>query len=99
MSRSKLGFLAHVLETAGSGATRERIASESNASHKLVGRSLGLLENLNLLIEKHNSQTSFVTTDRGHQFLHDYEKLTKQLGIDDYPTWRRALCKYRLAFK
>ena len=84
MSKSKLDFLAHVLETARNGTTRERIASQADAHHGLVDNSLSLLKDLSLLIETHNSPVSFVTTEKGLQFLHDYERLTKQLGSDDH---------------
>ena len=83
MSKSKLDFLAHVLETARNGTTRERIASQADAHLGLVDNSLSLLKDLNLLTETHNSPISFVTTEKGLQFLHDYERLTKQLGSDD----------------
>jgi len=83
MSRSKLDFLAHVLETARNGTTRERISSQADAHHGLVDNSLSLLTDLRLLTETHNSPVSFVTTEKGIQFLQDYERLTKQLGSDD----------------
>jgi predicted transcriptional regulator len=83
MSKNKLEFLVHVLETARNGTTRERIASQAEAHHGLVDNSLSLLKDLNLLTEMHNSPVSFVTTEKGLQFLHDYERLTKQLGSDD----------------
>jgi len=83
MSGSKIDFLAHVLETARNGTTRKRIVSQAEAHHGLVDNSLSLLKDLLLLTETHNSRVSFVTTEKGLQFLHDYERLTKQLGSDD----------------
>jgi predicted transcriptional regulator len=84
MPKSKLDFLAHVLETARNGTTRELIASENGACHGLVENSLNLLKDLNLLAERHNSPVSFVTTEKGLQFLQDYSRLTKQLDSDDH---------------
>jgi predicted transcriptional regulator len=83
MPRSKLDFLAHVLQAARNGTTREHITSQSDAGHGLVDISLDLLEDLSLLAERHNSPVSFVTTEKGHQFLQDYTRLTKNLGTDD----------------
>jgi predicted transcriptional regulator len=84
MPRSKLDFLAHVLETARTVTTREQIASQADAHNGLVDNSLSLLKDLNLLAERHNSPVSFVTTEKGRQFLQDYSRLTKQLGSDDH---------------
>jgi predicted transcriptional regulator len=82
MPKSKLDFLAHVLETARNGITREQIASQTDMPHELVDNSLSLLKDLSLLTEKHNSPIAFVTTGKGLQFLHDYDKLAKQIGSD-----------------
>jgi predicted transcriptional regulator len=84
MPKSKLDFFAHVLEAARKGTTRELIASENDACHGLVENSLNLLKDLNLLAERHNSPVSFVTTEKGLQFLQDYSRLTKQLDSDDH---------------
>lgn len=80
MPRSRLDFLAHVLETARNGTTRERIVSQADARDDLVDNSLSLLKSLNLLREEHNSPVSFITSEKGHQFLRDYEKLNKQVN-------------------
>jgi predicted transcriptional regulator len=74
MHRSKLDFLAHVLQAARNGTTRERMTFQIDASHGLVDISLDLLKDLNLLAERHNSPVSFVTTEKGHQFLQDYTR-------------------------
>jgi predicted transcriptional regulator len=79
-----MDFLALVLETARNGTTREQIASQAEAHDGLVDNSLSLLKDLNLLTETHNSPVSFVTTEKGRQFLSDYERLTQQLGSDTY---------------
>ena len=84
MQKSKLDFLAHVLENARNGTTREQIGSQSDASRGLIDNSLDLLKDLDLLTERHNSPVSFVTTRKGHQFLNDYSKLTKQLNPDGH---------------
>jgi predicted transcriptional regulator len=71
-----------LLETARKGTTREQIASQADAHCGLVDSSLSFLKDLDLLAEMHNSPISFVTTEKGSKFLHDYERLTKQLDSD-----------------
>ncbi len=83
MPRSKLDLLSYMLEAAKNGTTKEHIASQTNAHPRLVDDSLSMLKGLNLLIERHNSPVSFVTTEKGHKFLHDYAKLRQQLRADD----------------
>ena len=79
MTRSRLDLLAHILETARNGTTKDRIASQAGGHQEMINYSLSLLRDLNLLIETRNSPVSFVATQKGLQFLHDYEQLTKQL--------------------
>jgi len=84
MPKSKLDFLAYVLETARKGTTKELIASENDLCHGLIDDSMNLLKDLGLLAERHNSPVSFVTTEKGLQFLQDYSRLTKQLDFDSH---------------
>jgi hypothetical protein len=50
-----------------------------------------MLKDLNLLAERRNSPVSFVTTERGHKFLHDYASLRQQLRADDLQKREGAL--------
>jgi len=80
MSRSKLDIFAQLLEIAKNGATRDRITSQIDVHEKIVDSSLSLLTDLDLLKEAHNSPVSLVTTERGLQFLTEYQGLTRKLG-------------------
>jgi len=82
MSRSKLDLFAKVLEMARNGTTGAKIASQENLQRELVDSSLRLLTNLDLLMETRNSPVSFVTTQKGCQFLQDYQHLAKRLNSE-----------------
>jgi len=85
LPRSKLDYLAQMLETARNGTKREQITSQVDSYNELVDNSLSLLEDLNLLTERHNSPVSLVTTEKGRKFLSDYARLRQQLRADDLP--------------
>jgi len=80
MTKSKLDFFTQLLEAAKNGATKAQITSQTSTRQELVDNSLDLLADLNLLTKAHNSPVSFVTTQKGLQFLHDYQHLRKELG-------------------
>ncbi len=84
MTRSRLDFLAQVLETARNGMTKDGIISQAEAHQKLVDQSLSLLKDLSLLMETRNSPVSLTTTQKGLRFLHDYQQLTKQLSSENH---------------
>ena len=79
MPRTKLDLFAQVLEKARNETTEEKIAAQTNLRRELVSDSISLLTDLNLLTEKHNSPASLLTTQRGLEFLHDYQELTEKL--------------------
>lgn len=83
MSQSKIDLIAQVLEMSKKGSTRVGIASEIGVHQELADHWISLLTDLSLVAETHNSQTSFVTTERGHQFLRDYENVKKQVGTEE----------------
>jgi len=80
MLRNKLDFFAQLLEAAKNGTTEDRAASRVDMHQKLVSDSLCLLADLDLLTKAQNSPISFATTQKGLQFLQDYQRLKQQLS-------------------
>ncbi len=83
MLKSKLDVLAQMLEMAEIGTTKNKIAFQMDLHHELVDKSLNLLTNLDLLKETRNSPISFVITQKGLQFLHDYLNLKKEMAVEE----------------
>jgi len=82
MPRSKLDLFAQLLEACKNGTPRALIASQAVGHQEVVDDALCLLTDLNLLTKAHNSPVSFVTTEKGLQFLHDYQHLKKELNSE-----------------
>jgi len=82
MTISRLDFFTQLLEAAKNGTTKAQITSQISIRQELVDNSLDLLTDLNLLTKAHNSPVSFVTTQKGLQFLHDYQHLRKELSSE-----------------
>jgi len=80
MTKSKLDFFAQLLEAAINGTTGDQVASQAGMHQELVYDSLCLLEDLSLLTKAHNSPISFTTTQKGLQFLQDYQRLKQQFS-------------------
>ncbi len=80
MPKSKLDFFAQLLEAAKNGTTGDQIASQADMHQGFVDDSLCLLEDLNLLTKAHNSPISFTTTQKGIEFLQDYQRLKQRFG-------------------
>jgi len=80
MPKSKLDFFAQLLEAAKNGTTGDQVASQAGMHHELVDDSLCLLADLDLLTKAQNSPISFTTTQKGLQFLQDYQRLKQQFS-------------------
>ncbi len=80
MHKSRLDFFAELLEAAKHGTTDDQAASQTGTPQKLVDESLCLLADLNLLTKAHHSPVSFATTQRGLQFLQDYQRLKQRFS-------------------
>jgi predicted transcriptional regulator len=81
MIRSKLDIIAEVLETARSEKTKTAIVSRANLNQQLATSTLKLLVNLDLVSERYNSPTSYLTSKRGLQFLQEYQNLRQILEV------------------
>jgi len=83
MPRSKLDLLAEVLEKSRKETTKTKIVTSANLNQTLATHSLNLLVNLELLTERHNSPTSYCTTEKGIQFINEYRRLQKLLNAEN----------------
>jgi len=82
MTISKLDLFAQLLEVCTNGTTRALITPQAGGHQEVVDDALCLLTDLNLLTKARNSPVSFVTTQKGLQFPHDYQHLRKELGSE-----------------
>jgi len=82
MPRSKLDLFAQLLESSRNGTTRTQIVSQADGHQEVVDNALCLLADLDLLMKAHDSPVSLVTTQKGLQFLHDYQNLKKELSSE-----------------
>jgi len=82
MPRSKLDLFTQMLEACKNGTTRLQITSQTDTHQEVVDNALCLLTDLDLLTKAHNSPISFVTTQKGLQFLNDYQHLKKELSSE-----------------
>ena len=83
MPRSKLDLLAEVQEKSRKETTKTKIVTSANLNQTLATHSLNLLVNLELLTERHNSPTSYCTTEKGIQFINEYRRLQKLLNAEN----------------
>jgi predicted transcriptional regulator len=79
MTRSKLDIFAQILEVAKSGKTKTAIVSQVNLNQQLATSTLKLLLDLDLVSEKRNSPTAYLTSERGLRFLREYQYLRQIL--------------------
>jgi len=83
MPRSRLDLFAQLLEASKNGTTRAQIVSQADGHQEVVDNALCLLTDLDLLTKAHNNPVSLVTTtEKGLQFLHDYQNLKKELSSE-----------------
>ncbi len=75
MTRSKLDIFAQILDKAKTGTTKTGLVYQANLNQKLATSALRLLVDLDLMLVRTNSPTSYVTSDKGLKFLREYAHL------------------------
>jgi predicted transcriptional regulator len=74
--RGKLEIMAEVLSIAREGVGKTEIVYQANLNFKRVKNYLYYLEEKGLL---ENSGLEYKTTEKGEEFLHDYQKMKRLL--------------------
>jgi predicted transcriptional regulator len=75
--RSRIQIAANILEIAKSGSRKTKIMYQGNLSFDLLQKYMDLLVKYELLEVHGSSEKSYVATDKGKQFLADYQELQK----------------------
>jgi len=75
--RSRIQIAADILEIAKAGSRKTKIMYQGNLSFDLLQKYLDLLVNFDLLEVGGGAEKSYVATDKGKQFLADYQELQK----------------------
>ncbi len=76
--RGKLEIIADILLVARRGAKKTAIAHNANVNFDRVGKYLSYLEEKELI---ENTGREYKTTEKGKEFLRDYQKMKEQLII------------------
>lgn len=79
MTRSRLDICAQILEATKCGKTKTAIVCQVNLNQQLATSTLKLLVDLDLVSERRNSPTAYLTSKRGLQFLQEYQNLRRVL--------------------
>jgi predicted transcriptional regulator len=76
--RGKLEIIADILLVARRGAKKTAIVYNANLNFDRVGKYLSYLEEKGLI---ENTGREYKTTEKGKEFLRDYQKMKEQLII------------------
>jgi predicted transcriptional regulator len=87
--RSRIQIAADILEIAKDGSRKTKIMYLGNLSFDLLQKYLEMLVNYDLLEVQGDVDKSYIATEKGKQFLTDYNELQKYSQIVD--SKRRAL--------
>jgi predicted transcriptional regulator len=72
---------AGILEIAKNGSRKTRIMYLGNLSFDLLQKYVDMLINLGLLQSADGPERMYITTDKGRQFLEDFNELQKHSGV------------------
>jgi predicted transcriptional regulator len=75
--RSRIRITADILEIAKVGSRKTRIMYQGNLSFDLLQKYLDMLVNYDLLEVNNGPEKTYVTTEKGKEFLEDYQELRK----------------------
>lgn len=87
--RSRIQIAADIIEIARSGSRKTRIMYLGNLSFDLLQKYLDMLVNFGLIEVQGESEVKYVATEKGRQFLEDFNELQKYSEIAD--TKKRSL--------
>jgi len=80
-NRNKFQITQAILEVAREGAGKTRIMYRANLSFKLLEDYLGALVRSGLLKVKEGERKMFLTSERGLQFLREFEDLERNVAL------------------
>ncbi len=79
--RNRMEIAAGILEIAKNGSRKTRIMYLGNLSFDLLQKYLDMLVNLGLLNVGNGEEKVYIATDKGHEFLDDFNELQKHSEI------------------
>jgi predicted transcriptional regulator len=79
--RNKMEIAAGILEIAKNGSRKTRIMYLGNLSFDLLQKYLDLLVNLGLLSVRNGEEKVYAATEKGREFLKDFEELRKHAEV------------------
>ena len=89
--RNRIEIAAGILEIAKSGSRKTRIMYLGNLSFDLLQKYLDMLVKLGLLSVRNGDEKIYVATEKGREFLEDFNELQKHSEVVDAK--KRALEK------
>jgi predicted transcriptional regulator len=81
--RNRMEIAAGILEIAKNGSRKTRIMYLGNLSFDLLQKYLDLLVNLGLLSVRNGEEKVYVATEKGREFLDDFNELQKHAEVVD----------------
>ncbi len=79
--RNRMEIAAGILQIAKNGSRKTRIMYLGNLSFDLLQKYLDMLVNLGLLTVRNGEEKIYLATDKGHEFLEDFNELQKHAEI------------------
>jgi len=79
--RNRMEIAAGILEIAKNGSRKTRIMYLGNLSFDLLQKYLEMLVNLGLLEMRNGKETIYVATEKGREFLKDFDELQKHSEV------------------
>jgi predicted transcriptional regulator len=79
--RNRMEIAAGILEIAKNGSRKTRIMYLGNLSFDLLQKYLDMLVNLGLLQARNDKEKIYVATEKGRQFLEDFNELQKHSEV------------------
>ena len=80
-NRTRVEILANILKVAGNRTLKTHIMYRANLSHRQLEKYLSFLETNGLLTRILDDDVlKFQITEKGHEFLKDYERISSYLN-------------------
>jgi len=80
-NRNRFQITQAILEVARDGVGKTRIMYRANLSFKLLENYLMVLVRAGLLKVKEGERTMYMTSEKGHQFLREFETLEEYVTL------------------
>jgi predicted transcriptional regulator len=81
--RNGMEILVNILKESRSGITKTRLVYKTNMNFFAIRKHIDFLIQKDLLTLEHKEFSLYTTTQKGIEFLNEFDKIRETLGIED----------------